>query len=352
MHELSYSLSRGITEITIGKTVKEYIEVLADKSLIVYPHSISEIIEPIVHEFSFPTYKLDDGEEGKSLDSVIGIIRAMKEAGFKRSSTIVSVGGGSVSDAVGMAASMYMRGVNYVSIPTTLLSMVDASLGGKNAVNLDGVKNLLGSFFSPSRIGIDTSLVGGMPQGLITDGMGEIAKYALILDSELYQLLSSEPLDHIFGDVASLETLVEKCIRDKMEIVEKDEFDLLGKRIVLNFGHTIGHAIESATDFSMGHGTAVANGMLLEMDMGVEMGLIDRSLLHSAGKLLERLNLPHKIDSSFISGIKERMADVISSDKKATGTSVKIPLPEETGVPRVFEVRLQEVNDYLDRLSK
>ncbi len=351
MHEFSYSLSRGETRIITGKSVHDGIMELPEDSLIVYPKSVSRIIEPHLDGTSFSTHFITDGEEGKSMDSVLGIISSMREAGFRRTSTLVSVGGGSTSDAAGMAASMYMRGVGYVSIPTTLLAMVDASLGGKNAVNFTGVKNLLGSFYSPSQIIIDTSLVKDMPPALITDGMGEIAKYAINQDSELFDWLVTESMEDILGNPDSLEELISRCVSLKMDMVTRDEFDLLGERIILNFGHTLGHALESATGFTVGHGTAVAHGMLLELDMGVKLGLIGDGLLHKAETLLGRLSLPDRIDHAQISSLSGRMFSVVSSDKKATRESLKLPLPVELGKCRVFDIELKEVGDYLRNLK-
>ncbi len=350
MHELSYTLSRGTTRIVTGKSVKEYIGQLPENSLIVYPETLSSLVESFSSGLKVSRLKIKDGEDGKSLESVIRIIEVMHEAGFRRNSTVVSVGGGSTSDTVGMAASMYMRGIRYIAVPTTLLSMVDASLGGKNAVNFRGVKNLVGSFYSPTDIMIDVSLIREMPDNLVTDGMGEIAKYALIMDENLYSDLNSKPIEEIFRDRNSLENLVLSCVKDKMGIVEKDEFDLLGERIILNFGHTFGHAIESAMDFAMGHGTAVALGMLLELDMAVKLGLIGRDILDSASGLLGKLKLPSKIDSSFFEPLKDGMKRVISSDKKALQASVKMPLPTKPGHPEVHEINLKDIGDYLDGL--
>ena len=350
MHEISYTLSRGTTRIITGKGVKEYIGQLPEDSLVVYPETVSNLVEPFLANLKVSRYQIKDGEEGKSLESVISILKTMHRAGFRRNSTVVSIGGGSTSDTVGMAASMYMRGVRYISIPTTLLSMVDASLGGKNAVNLDGVKNLVGSFYQPAEIMIDVSLIQNMPKDLVTDGMGEIAKYALIMDEGLYRFLSSEPIEEMFGDGDSLEGLILSCVKDKMGLVERDEFDLLGERIKLNFGHTFGHAIESATDFGIGHGTAVSLGMLLELDMAIKLDLIGKDLLDSASRLLEKLKLPGKIDRKFFETLKARMMDAISSDKKALLSSVRIPLPIRPGHSEVFEINLQDVGDYIEKL--
>ncbi len=350
MHELSYTLSRGETRVTVGKSVKEYIQGLPENTLAVYPESIASMVEPVLAQYSIHAYPLKDGEEGKSLQSVIQIIEEMRKAEFRRSSTIVSIGGGTTSDAAGMAASMYMRGVRYVSIPTTFLAMVDAALGGKNAVNLNGIKNLIGSFYSPSEVLIDVSLIPGMPSRLIIDGMGEVAKYALILDPELFLQLNSHPIGDMLKENMGLENLVLRCVKDKMDIVASDEFDQLGKRILLNFGHTLGHAIESATNFTTGHGTAVAIGMLLELDMGIKLGLVGEDLFGSARELLGKIGLPNTIDGGFFAGMKGRMKEAISSDKKALRNTVKIPLPIKPGYSDVFEVKLSDVGDYIERL--
>lgn len=352
MHEFSYNLSRGETRVTVGKSIQDSFLELPPDSLIVYPQSIEPIIGPLLDRSSFPSHIVRDGEEGKTMDSVLNILRAMRDAGFKRSTTLVSIGGGSTSDAAGMAASMYMRGVGYVSIPTTLLAMVDASLGGKNAVNYSGVKNLLGSFFSPSHIIIDTALVQDMPPALILDGMGEIAKYAINQDRVLYDQLLKEDINQILGNPQSLENLVSRCVSIKMDVVSKDEFDMHGERAILNFGHTLGHALESATGFTMGHGTAVANGILLELDMGEKLGLVGGELPEQAEALLTKLALPHKIDRDRISTLGQKMINLVAADKKATRDTVKIPLPEELGKCRVFEISLEEVGDYLKRIRQ
>ena len=145
--------------------------------------------------------------------------------------------------------------------------MVDASLGGKNGVNFRGVKNVLGTFYCASRIVVDTSLIRIIPHNLVEDGIGEIAKYAAIMDSELYGFLVDNTMDGVLKDQMKTEYLLSKCIRDKMELVSQDEFDQDGKRIILNFGHTFGHAMEAASGFSIGHGHAVIGGMLLRRDV-------------------------------------------------------------------------------------
>ena len=351
MQEISYTLSRGETRIVVGRGSNNLLGKLPDDSIVVYPDSVSGITEDLFGKSKKILHKIRDGEEGKSIDSVLEIVEEMRGNRFKRSSTLISIGGGSTSDAAGMAASLYMRGINYVSVPTTLLSMVDASLGGKNAVNYHGVKNLLGSFFNPSLTIIDTSFISDMPESVLTDGLGEIAKYALILDSGLYEVLINDTVSKLFSDEHALETTIIRCVKDKMDIVAEDEFDLLGKRVVLNFGHTIGHALEGASDFSISHGKAVAMGMIMEIDMGIRLGLVSKGMMNHAAELLQHLGLPYNIDEEFMRSASDRMVTLLLSDKKASGNSISIPFPESAGRAKVSEVELKYISDYLEQFT-
>lgn len=351
MRELTYNLSRGRTEIVVGKGSLERVGDLPEDTLFVFPERIHELVDSFTRPGFSNFHVISDGEGGKTLESVMEIVRKMHSLGFRRNSTVVSVGGGSTSDATGMAASIYMRGINYVSIPTTLLSMVDAALGGKNAINYGGVKNLIGSFYSPKLTIVDTGFLRNAPENIISDGLGEVAKYALILDHELFDNLMSENPASILGDQGRLEGVVARCIQDKMAVVERDEFDVLGERAILNFGHTMGHAIEGALDFSVGHGKAVAMGILLELEIGMRKGLTDEGVFKSAVSLLGRLGLPDSIDRKLISGISKEMSTLILSDKKASRSTIKMPVPESVGKAKVSDIEIEYISDYLEEFN-
>lgn len=352
MQKLSYKLSRGMTDILVAQDGLEELGGLPADSLFVYPASLPESLKKRIPTGSHRVHVFRDGEGGKTLESAMELVDVFVREGFRRNSTVVSIGGGSTSDTVGLAASLYMRGINFVSVPTTLLAMIDASLGGKNAVNYNGVKNLIGSFYSPSRIIIDTGIVKTMPQSLVTDGLGEVAKYALIMDPELYRILESEKLHEIMADPSRLEELVSVCVKNKMSLVERDEFDLLDRRVVLNFGHTLGHAIESASGFSIGHGIAVAHGIMIETELGIEAGLIGEEMREASSRLLKLLGLPSRIDWKFLGENVMTLGKLMGSDKKAKGKMISLPLPERIGKAKVCEVELEYIRDYLERHSE
>lgn len=346
MLNLSYRLSRGTTGITIGNDAMNSLGDLGD-SLIVYPKSIRELVQS-----KFPGaldyIEILDGEESKSLDTVLKILGMLMDGNFKRNSRLISVGGGTTSDVAGFAASLYLRGIRYTSVPTTLLAMVDAALGGKNGVNFRGVKNVLGTFYSPSEVIVDTSLIGNMPHNLIEDGIGEIAKYAIIMDRELYSFLMENTMDSILDDREKTQYLLSRCIGDKMGLVSQDEFDQDGKRIALNFGHTFGHAIEAVSEFSIGHGHAVLGGMLLEADYAIEEGLSTHEVRDALHALIRHLGFSTR-EEDYIPGERGELWKYIAADKKSTRHSIKLPIPEKTGIPKVCEVDLSSISGYLER---
>lgn len=345
MLRLSYALSRVTTNVSIGDSIISSMGPYED-SLLVYPRSLERMVAS-TFEDSVERIGIEDGEEAKTIGTVTSILDRLMEGKYRRSSRIISFGGGTVSDVAGFAASLYLRGINYTSVPTTLLSMVDASLGGKNGVNFGGAKNMLGTFYSPSEIIIDTSLVPSMPHNLIEDGTGEIAKYAMIMDKELYGFLMGNTMDGVLADPVKTQYLISRCVGDKMGLVSQDEFDQKGKRIILNYGHTFGHAIEAASQFSIGHGHAVLGGMLLEDSFSLTMGFTGNDTHHALHSLVSHLGFSTR-EQDYLPGKRNELARFISSDKKSTRDSLKLPLPDGTGVPKVCEVELRSISDYLE----
>ena len=352
MIELSYSLSRGKTEILIEKGSLSILSKLQERSFVVYPAGLRRMVSGLVDGSKHVTYPLDDGEDGKDADSVIDICRKLSEEGFKRGSTLVSVGGGSTSDVAGMAASIYMRGMKLISVPTTLLAMVDASLGGKTGVNLRGIKNMIGTFYSPSRVIIDPEIIRSLPDNLMSDGLGEIAKYAVAMDDEMFEALLNNGPGLFMSGNSDLEHWISRCVKIKMDIVSKDEFELTGERSILNFGHTIGHAIEASSGFSLSHGVSVAYGMMFELDMGLKMGLTSEDTVTRARELLKRLNLPSGIDSSRFKEHTASIIDLVYSDKKNSGRKIRIPVPDRIGHCNLVEIDTEDVKNYLESALK
>lgn len=196
---------------------------------------------------------LPEGEESKSLTTLEHLLQTMLDHGFSRRDCVVAVGGGVVGDVAGFAASAYMRGVDFYNIPTTLLSQIDSSIGGKTAINFGGVKNIVGAFYQPQKVLIDPALLSTLPPRQVSNGLAEAIKMALTCDEELFALIENEDIE------SRIDEIILRSLSIKKNVVERDEKEA-GLRKILNFGHTIGHGIESCSDLY--HGECVALGML------------------------------------------------------------------------------------------
>ncbi len=253
----------------------------------------SNIYESHKHRLeNLETIILEPGEHTKSLATYGDLCQKLAQRGVTRKSTLIAFGGGVIGDLVGFTAATYMRGINYVQIPTTLLAQVDSSVGGKTGVDLPEGKNLVGAFNPPSQVQIDISLLQSLPLRQFQSGMAEILKTGLIQSVTLASNLSERPL--VPSD-DRLESIVHECVAIKARIVQEDEFETLGLRAQLNFGHTIGHAIEQVTKYcKYTHGEAIAIGMVVEARIGEKLGFSDTGLTESVEFLMSRHQLPTK----------------------------------------------------------
>lgn len=239
--------------------------VLTDKTVFTLHRDFFEECFP-----NTPIYVMKSGEKYKTFTTLEKILSAMVQAGLHRSSVLFAVGGGVVGDVGGFAAATYMRGIECIQIPTTLLAQVDSSVGGKTAVDLAGVKNVVGAFYQPSRVWIDPTFLHTLPDREIKCGVGEIVKYAA-LNGKIYDLLNENKTALTRLDF--LETLIYECVKHKAGVVERDEKEN-GERRSLNVGHTTGHAIE--LKFGLSHGESVLYGMALETRMAIDNGLCEK----------------------------------------------------------------------------
>jgi shikimate kinase / 3-dehydroquinate synthase len=205
---------------------------------------------------------LPAGEESKNLELVSYLWKDFLENGLDRNSTVIALGGGVVSDMAGFAASTYMRGIQWIALPTTLLGMVDASLGGKTGIDLPEGKNLVGSFHPPKLVLADPGLLFTLPERELTSGMAEVVKHGIISDPELFGMCKNG-MDWV---KQNLEEIVKRAMAVKIQIIEEDPYEK-GDRAALNLGHTVGHAVELVSDFELRHGEAVAIGMVMEANM-------------------------------------------------------------------------------------
>lgn len=270
------------------------------------------------------------GEAYKNLDTVQKLWSAFLEHGLDRKSTVIALGGGAVSDMAGFAAATYMRGIHWVCVPTTLLSMVDASLGGKTGFDLPQGKNLIGAFYPPELVLADPQLLSTLPQAEFISGMAEVVKHGLIADPDLFNLCA-QGLDCIKDN---LEQVVKRAMAVKIRIIEDDPYEK-GFRAALNLGHTVGHAVELASAFELRHGEAVAIGMVVEAKFAERIGVAKNGLSDEVAAVLTTLGLPVQIPSDMP---HKEILRAMRVDKKKHAASVRFALPVEVGKVELVDV--------------
>lgn len=271
--------------------------------------------------FSFPA-----GEASKTREIKSRIEDEMLGAGFGRDSGVVALGGGVVGDLAGFMAATYCRGVPYIQIPTTLVACVDSAVGGKTGVDTPAGKNLIGAFHQPEAVYADISLLSTLPRSGMMEGAAEVIKYGVIKDAGLFEFLEKNMAALLDGDTETVARVVEESCRIKADVVEKDERER-DLRKILNFGHTVGHAVEMLSGYSVSHGEAVAIGMVKEAEIAVSMGLLPRADAERIRRLVEAAGLPADLPE----GDKARLFAAMKLDKKARAGSVEMALPSRIG---------------------
>ncbi|MBI5078596.1 3-dehydroquinate synthase, partial [Candidatus Saganbacteria bacterium] len=265
------------------------------------------------------TFEVPRGERYKSLATAEKLYDRLLRRGAHRDSLIIALGGGVVGDMAGFVAATYMRGINYIQVPTTLLAQVDAALGGKTAVNHPQCKNLIGSFYQPKMVFCDVKTLATLPPREVRTGLAEVVKYGVIANAELFKLLERNT-DH-------LTTIVAESVKIKARVVAKDERET-GLRMILNFGHTVGHAIESLTRYQIyNHGEAVAVGMVAASLIACRLKMMGEGEAERIMSLLEKLGLPTAIKKLSAA----RIVQLLALDKNARGGKVLFVLPEKIG---------------------
>ncbi|MGX7031124.1 3-dehydroquinate synthase [Vagococcus zengguangii] len=282
------------------------------------------------------------GEVSKSLATAAMLYEQLADFGMTRSDSIVVLGGGVVGDLGAFVASTYMRGVSFVQVPTTLLAQVDSSVGGKTAVNTSSAKNLVGTFAQPTAVLIDPETLQTLPKRRISEGIAEIVKSAAISDVDLWQTLQSLPDKEKL--ITQAESIIHACCQIKARIVETDEFDN-GERLILNFGHTIGHAIENQAGYGqITHGEAVAIGMVQVSKIAEQKGLVAPGVTAELIQLLTKFNLP----TSMPALEPKRLYQALTHDKKARGKQLKLIIVPTIGQAKIQQVPIEEMKDYLE----
>ena len=271
---------------------------------------------------------LKDGESTKNLSTAESIFDRMLQVPLDRTATVIALGGGVIGDMAGFTASCYQRGIPFIQIPTTLLSQVDSSVGGKTGVNHPRGKNMIGAFYQPRRVLIDIAVLSTLESAQLASGMAEVIKYGLINDYNFFEWLENNLESVLSLNPESLEYVIEQSCLNKAGIVESDEREG-GVRALLNLGHTFGHAIETATGYGAWlHGEGVALGMLMAMYMSMEHGWVDQAHYDRACNLIERCNLPVNPSTDFKA---QELKKLMGLDKKVQGGKLRLILSRGIG---------------------
>lgn len=289
--------------------------------------------------FVVSRHVIPNGEVSKNIENYIKILGFLSDNKLSRSDTLFALGGGMVGDIAGFAASTYLRGIRFVQIPTTLLAMVDSSVGGKTAVNLDSGKNQVGTFYQPDLVVCDPELLSSLPDDIFRDGCAEVVKYGVIADRRLFDMLKV-PLG------PQLEEVIERCLTIKSRLVYEDELDT-GPRQLLNFGHTFGHAVEKCSGYAVTHGKAVAIGMVMAAHIAEKMGICSSDCCRKIENMLTSFELPHKTG---LSGTE--LLNAIISDKKRSLEEITLVLPEEIGSCVLKKTPVKDLGSVMENALK
>ena len=336
------SLGQRSYNIAIGTQNNEHfsqsvLNALGDLShaLVICDEAVREKwADPIVKSLSalddvrVDTTTVASGEPSKSIDQFDRLMKWMLECGADRRSVVFAVGGGVIGDLAGFAAASFTRGVRFVQVPTTLLAMVDSSVGGKTGINLPGAKNMVGAFWQPSMVWIDTKVLSTLPKRDYVSGLAEVIKYGVIDDAEFFQWLENNIESLMQRDNEAMRTAIARSCISKANVVGEDERETSGRRAILNYGHTFAHAIEATAGYGkLLHGEAVAIGMQMAARLAIDLGMCDEELLDRQTKLLVAADLPITLESADAN----EMIPVMQRDKKVAHGKLRFILPTKIG---------------------
>jgi 3-dehydroquinate synthase len=322
MKTLSYRFSGSSTEYYLGESLSR-LEHYADpdQAILVMDETVSRLHGHRVK--GWRQVVIPSGEDHKSLDDFQTIIDQLIKLQADRKTILIAIGGGMVTDISGFAAAVYLRGIRFAAVPTTLLAQVDAAIGGKNGINYGQYKNILGTTRQPEFILFDPSLLESLPRDEWSNGFAEIIKYGCILDAELFRLLEQRLTLGNFADPEGIGKVVERCVILKSDVVKQDEFEL-GKRRLLNFGHTVGHAVEKL--YHLSHGRAVSIGMVAAVSVSRQLSGFSEISAGRVTRLLQGFGLPVEFDFD-----PEKVVNHLTLDKKRDKDSIHFVLLLEIG---------------------
>lgn len=303
----------------------------------VFPHYGSVVTGALEDAgFDVKTYIFPAGEESKNGTNFLTLVNTLAQYQLTRSDLIVALGGGVVGDLAGFAAATFLRGIRFIQVPTTLLAMVDSSVGGKTAIDLPAGKNLCGAFCQPSLVLCDIGTLNTLPEDIFRDGCAEVIKYGVLYDPDLFAHLQENGLSF------DQETVIRRCVELKRDVVMEDEFDT-GARMKLNLGHTIGHGVEARSNFGLSHGKSVAIGMAIVSRAAAKLGLCDTDSCHALISVLSQFGLPVSTEYP----VEDVFAYTLS-DKKRSGGTVKLIIPRSIGCCDIIPTPVMELKSFIE----
>lgn len=306
--------------------------------LVIHPRALrstGELVMEDLRKAGFESFsaEIPDAEEGKHIQVASFCWQVLGQNDFTRTDAIISVGGGAVTDVAGFVAATWLRGIRVIHIPTTLLGMVDAAVGGKTAINTAEGKNLVGAFYPPAAVLCEIGTLRTLPENELLTGMAEVIKCGFIADPVILELIEQNPEKIRDSQSDVVRELIERSIRVKAEVVSEDLKES-GRREFLNYGHTLGHAIERAERYQWRHGAAVAVGMVYAAELGLAAGYLDEAIVDRTRTICESVGLP----TSYPADRWPKLLESMRRDKKARGNMLRFVVLEGLGKPRIYEV--------------
>ena len=348
MHTITVNVSTSY-DILIGKDILKNTGELvrnvskAKKAAIITDDIVAELyLKTVINSlelngFKTSSFVFPNGEASKCTSTLLEVYNFLVNEEITRSDIIIALGGGVVGDLTGYASATYLRGVDFVQIPTTLLAQVDSSVGGKTAIDLESGKNLVGAFKQPICVICDTCTLNTLSDEIFADGMGEVIKYGMIKSKNLFDVLSNN------NTAENMEEIIKECISIKRDVVEADEFDK-GERMLLNFGHTIGHSIEKYYNFTgISHGKAVAIGMYLITELAVQKGICKKETLYELNSCLVKYGLPTATEPSL-----SDLSKLCLNDKKRENQNINIIICKGVGESYIHNMSIDEFYNFLN----
>jgi len=312
----------------------------------IYSDSVKKELGKIFSEVYICTFKA--GEKSKTLDTIKTFYDFLLENKLDRKSVIAGLGGGVVGDMAGFAAATFMRGIDFIQIPTTLLSQVDSSVGGKVGVDYGPYKNTVGAFYQPKFVYINTTTLNTLPKREFSAGMAEVIKYGIITSESFYEYIKANRDKIKIGDKGYLKRIISKCCEMKAEVVNKDELDT-GFRETLNYGHTIGHSVEGLKEYELIHGECVSIGMVAVMDISLKRGWVKAHEVKEFKELLQYFDLPVCVNGLDSNDVYSQLFH----DKKVSDNKLKFVIADKIGsTVRTSDVKKEEVMDAINSIIK